>query len=74
MLQGINMTTSMQFGNTLYSYYLYIIPAIPFYIITLEEYFTHIMDLPVFNAASEGCLSVAVVFLIPIFLGKDIWV
>lgn len=74
MFQGINMTTSMMFGNTLYSYYLYCIPAIPFYIITLEEFYTNVMDLPVINAACEGCLSVAVVFLIPVFMGKDIWI
>jgi ethanolaminephosphotransferase len=74
MFQGINMTTSMMFGNTLYSYYLYCIPAIPFYIITLEEYYTNVMDLPIVNAACEGCLSVAVVFLIPVFMGKTIWV
>lgn len=73
MLQGINMTTSMQFGNTLYSFYLYIIPGIPFYIVTLEEYFTNHMDLPKFNAATEGCLSVAFAFLIPALYGNDIW-
>ena len=81
LLQGINMTTSMQFGNTMFSYYLYCIPAIPFYIIALEEYYTNIMNLPLINAAAEGTFSVAVVFAATAYfgicayidLGNDMW-
>lgn len=63
------MTTSMQFGNTILSYVLYCIPAIPFYIIALEEYYTHVMDLPVINAAAEGTFSVAVIFAVSAYYG-----
>jgi ethanolaminephosphotransferase len=63
------MTTAMQFGNSLYSYFLYCIPAIPFYIISIEEYNTKAMVLPVINAASEGTVSVAVVFAITAIYG-----
>ncbi len=70
LLQGINMTTAMQFGNTYYSFYLYCIPAIPFHIIAIEEYNTKAMKLPVINAASEGTISVAVVFALTAIFGN----
>ena len=63
------MTTSMQFGNTLYSYLLYCIPSIPFNIIAIEEYNTKAMKLPVINAASEGTISVAVIFALTAIFG-----
>lgn len=63
------MTTAMQFGNTYYSYFLYCIPSIPFYIIAIEEYNTKAMKLPVINAASEGTISVAFVFALTAIYG-----
>ena len=63
----------MQFGNTIYSYILYCIPIIPFYIIALEEYYTNVMNLPIINAAAEGTFSVAVVFALTAIYGRDFW-
>ena len=67
------MTTAMQFGNTIYSYILYCIPIIPFYIIALEEYYTNVMNLPIINAAAEGTFSVAVIFALTAYYGRDFW-
>ncbi|CAD8199584.1 unnamed protein product [Paramecium octaurelia] len=74
LLQGTSMTTAMQFGNTIFSVILYIIPSVPFYIIAHEEYYTHEMNLPIINAAAEGTISVAVVFAATAYYGCDMWV
>lgn len=60
----------MQFGNTIYSFYLYSIPSVVFYIITHEEYYTHQMNLPEFNAAVEGTFSIACIFAITAIYGE----
>ncbi|CAD8097315.1 unnamed protein product [Paramecium primaurelia] len=73
LLQGTSMTTAMQFGNTIFSVILYIIPSVPFYIIAHEEYYTHEMNLPIINAAAEGTISVAVVFAATAYYGCDMW-
>ncbi|CAD8117397.1 unnamed protein product [Paramecium sonneborni] len=74
LLQGTSMTTAMQFGNTIFSVILYIIPSVPFYVIAHEEYYTHEMNLPIINAAAEGTVSVAVVFAATAYYGCDMWV
>jgi len=60
----------MQFGNTVYSFALYSIPSVLFYIITHEEYYTHEMNMPIFNAAVEGTFSIAVLFAATAIFGK----
>jgi len=37
MLQGLSLMTTIQFGNTLYSFGIYMIGCMPFYFTTLEE-------------------------------------
>lgn len=50
-------------------YYALPIAMYPFYATTLEVLHTDKMDLPLINAATEGCLAVGIMKFITIFIG-----
>ncbi|EAS06711.3 CDP-alcohol phosphatidyltransferase (macronuclear) [Tetrahymena thermophila SB210] len=72
-VQGITLATCMGFGNNYLAYLVYASGAIPFYITTLEEYYTDIMYLPLINGAAEGCFAVGFFIFVSGLYGPEFW-
>ena len=60
------------FQVTTYNFYLpllFLTAALPFFTTTLEEYYTHVLYLPIINGAAEGCFMVGFIFILTSILG-----
>lgn len=68
--EGINVSTTVQYGPTVYAFLIFGIPAFQFYLNTMEAYYTGMMDLPIINGASEGALSVGLFLFLAWLWGK----
>lgn len=73
MLQGLSLSTVLQFGNSYQSLVVYLIGCLPFFFTTLEEYYTNALILPVINGPCEGCLTIGMFFLITAINGCNYW-
>lgn len=54
-------------------YIMVFMPMLLFYVATWEEYYTHKLDLPIFNGPSEGLLLAATVNFIAWWYGRSFW-
>ncbi|EGR30174.1 hypothetical protein IMG5_139110 [Ichthyophthirius multifiliis] len=72
-IQGMSLSACVGFGNSYLMYSLNLCGSVPFFITTLDEYYTDIMYLPLINGAAEGCFSIGVVYLFTAYMGNEYW-
>ncbi|KAK6921834.1 CDP-alcohol phosphatidyltransferase, partial [Dillenia turbinata] len=68
---------AMAFGSTAmcgrYSFWFWVIAAVPFYCATWEHYFTNTLILPVLNGPTEGLMLIYMSHFFTAFVGAEWW-
>ena len=65
------IATSMLFGDSPSTIFLWVVASIPFFFATWEEYFMGSMDFPCINGPNEGCIMIGIFMGMRGYLGAE---
>lgn len=63
------IATSMSFGDSPMTIFMWIVASIPFFFATWEEYYMGAMDFPCINGPNEGCMMIGIFMGIRAYAG-----